>query len=46
MGDLDADALLNTMHYSLAEVQNERPRDTLHDVDVVVSAYTLANRLA
>ena len=34
------------MHHSLAEVQNETPRDTLHDVDAVAFADTLADRLA
>ena len=37
---------LNTMHHSLAEVQNETPRDTLHDVEAVASGDTLADRLA
>ena len=36
---------VNTMHHSVAEVQNETPRDTLHDVEAVASAYTLADRL-
>ena len=39
-------ALVNTMHYSLAELQAETPRDTLHDVEAVASADTLADRLA
>ena len=39
-------AFVNTMHHSLAEVQNETPRDTLHDVQAVASADTLADRLA
>ena len=34
------------MHHSLAEVQNETPRDTLHDVDAVAFADTLADRPA
>ena len=34
------------MHHSLAEVQKETPRDTLHDVEAVASADTLADRLA
>ena len=33
------------MHHSLAEAQNKKPRDTLHDVDAVASAVTLADRL-
>ena len=40
------EAFVNTMHHSVAEVQNETPRDTLHDVDAVASADTLAYRLA
>ena len=39
-------AFVNTMHHSLAEVQNETPRDTLHDVQAVASADKLADRLA
>ena len=39
-------AFLNTMHHSLAKVQSETPRDTLHDVEAVASADTLADRLA
>ena len=39
-------AFVNTMHHSLAEVQNETPRDTLHDVEAVASADTLADRVA
>ena len=33
------------MHHSLAEVQNKKPGDTLHDVEAVASADTLADRL-
>ena len=39
-------AFVKTMHHSLAEVQNETPRDTLQDVLAVASAATLADRLA
>ena len=39
-------AFVNTMHHSLAEVQNETPRVTLHDVHAVAFADTLADRLA
>ena len=46
MGDVYTKAFVNTMHHSLAEVQNETPRDTLHDVDAVAFADTLADRLA
>ena len=38
-------AFVNKMHHSLAEVQNKTPRDTLHDVEAVASAYLLADRL-
>ena len=34
------------MHQSLAEVQNETPRETLHDVDAVAFADTVADRPA
>ena len=29
MGDVYTEAFVNTMHHSLAQVQNETPRDTL-----------------
>ena len=45
MGDVYTKASFNTMHHSLPEVQNKKPRDTLHDVDAVASAVTLADRL-
>ena len=38
-------AFFNTMHHSLAEVQNKTPRNTLHDVQAVAFADTLADRL-
>ena len=38
-------AFFNTMHHSLAEVQNKTPPDTLHDVEAVAFAVTLADRL-
>ena len=37
---------VNTMHHSLEKVQNETPRDTLHDVKAVAFADTLAYTLA
>ena len=37
---------VNKMNHSLGEVQNETPRDTLHDVEAVAFADTLADRLA
>ena len=45
MGDVYTKAFFNTMHHSLAEVQNKTPRDTLHDVQAVAFADTLADRL-
>ena len=45
MGDVYTKALVNTMRHSLTEVQGETPRDTLHDVQTVASADTVANRL-
>ena len=45
MGDVYTKAFFNTMHHSLAEVQNKTPRDTLDDVETVASAVTLADRL-
>ena len=45
MGDVYTKAFFNTMHHSLAEVQNKTPRDTLHDVEAVAFADTLADRL-
>ena len=38
-------AFFNTMHHSLAEVQNKTPRETLDDVEAVAFADTLADRL-
>ena len=46
MGDVYTKAFVNTMHHSLAEVENETPRDTLHDVQAVASTDTLDDRLA
>ena len=34
------------MHHSLEQVQNETPRDTLHDVEAVALVDTLADSLA
>ena len=42
LSDVYTKAFVNTIHHSLAEVQSETPRDTLHDV----KADTLADRLA
>ena len=38
-------AFFNKIHHSLAQVQNKTPRDTLHDVEAVAFADTLADRL-
>ena len=46
LSDVYTKAFVNTMPHSLAEVQNETPLDTLHDVQAVASADTLADRLA
>ena len=46
MFDLDANALLNKMHHSLAEVKDETPVCTLSVVDAKTSANKMADRLA
>ena len=46
MSDMEAVALLNTIHYSLAEMKAETPVCTLPDVDAKASANTMAARLA
>ena len=46
MSDMEAVALLNTIHYSLAEMKAETPVCTLADVDAKSSANTMAARLA
>ena len=46
MFDLDADALLNKMHHSLAEVKTETPVCTVPVVDANTSANKMADRLA
>ena len=43
---MQAVALLNTIHYSLAEMKTETPVCTLPDVDAKASANTMADRLA
>ena len=45
MGKVEAVALLNKMHHSLAEVKAETPVCTLPDVDAKTSANTMADRL-
>ena len=42
MRDVYTKPFVNTMHHSLEEVQNETPRDTLHNVKAVAFADTLA----
>ena len=46
VGDLEAVVLLNTMHYSLAEIKTETPVCTLPDVDAKPLANTMVERLA
>ena len=46
LSDVYTKAFVNTIHHSLAEVQSEKTRATLHDVKAVASADTLADRLA
>ena len=46
MGDLQTEALFNTMHQSLAEVEAETPGDTLRDTEAEASSGTLADSLA
>ena len=43
---MEAVALLNTIHYSLAEMKAETPVSTLPDVDTNASPNTMADRLA
>ena len=46
MGDVYTKALVNVMHYSLAEVQTETPVDTLRDLESKESANKLTVRVA
>ena len=46
LGDAEAEALVITMHPSLAKVEAERPGDTLRNVETEASTDTLAVRLA
>ena len=46
MGDVQAVALLKTMHYSLAQMKTETLVCTLPDVDAKASANTMVDRLA
>ena len=45
VGDMEAEALVKTMHQSLAEVEAEKPFYTLRDVETKALADTLAERL-
>ena len=44
--DMEAETLVNTMHYSLPKVEAQTPVDTLSDMDPKASANTLAKRVA
>ena len=44
--DMEAETVVNTMHYSLLKVEAQTPVDTLSDMDPKASANTLANRVA
>ena len=46
MGHVEAVVLLNTMHYSLAEIKTETPVCTLPDVNAKALANTMVDRLA
>ena len=45
VGAVEAVVLLNTMHYSLAEIKSETHVCTLPDVDAKASANTMVDRL-
>ena len=44
--DMEAETLVNTIHYSLRKVEAETLVDTLSDMDPKASAKTLAKRVA
>ena len=46
VGHVEAVVLLNTMHYSLAEIKTETPVCTLPDVNAKALANTMVDRLA
>jgi len=46
VGDVVAEALVNKMHLSLAEVKAQTPVDTLHYLGTKESANTPADRVA
>ena len=46
MGDVYTKALVNVMHYSLAEVETETPVDTPRDLEAKESANKLTDRVA
>ena len=43
---MEAETLVNTMHYSLPKVKAQTPVDALRDMDPKASANALANRVA
>ena len=45
MGDVEAEALVNTMHPSQAKLEAQKAGDTLRDVDAGGSADKLSDRL-
>ena len=45
VGDVEAVVLLNTIHYSLAEIKTETPVCTLPDVHAKALANTMVDRL-
>ena len=46
VGDVSAQAKVNTLHHSLAQVQAKTPGDTLRDVKAEALADTQAHQLA
>ena len=46
VGDVEVKALVNTMHQSFTEVEDETPADTLRVVEPKVLADTLSDRVA
>ena len=46
VADVGDEALVNTLHYSLAEMEVETSGDTLYDVEAKASADTLTGRQA
>lgn len=46
MCDVEVEALVTTMNYSLAEEESETPGDTLRDVETEASGNTLVGKIA